>query len=68
MEKFFKSSIYLVVKIITCHNNSEKSSTEKKVIHKSSGHSMFKQCSFDTRETSLIVTEVKIVWKSFVKA
>ena len=37
----------LLEKINTCHNNTEKSSTNKINQHTPSGYSLFKHCSFD---------------------
>ena len=53
--------------MITCHNNSAKSSTEKKVMHKASGHSMFTQCSFDSRENKLDCYRGKDCLEKFCK-
>ena len=55
----------LFEKMHSCQNNPEKTYTEKKAKHASSGYSLFTNCLFD--EVYLIATEVKIVWKSFVK-
>ena len=41
---------YLLKKISTCHNNPEKCYTEKKTLHKTSGYSIFTNCSFDSTE------------------
>ena len=57
----------LLEKMHSCQNNLEKSCTEKKTKHTPSGYSLFTNCSFDATKISLIVTEVKIVWKDFVK-
>ena len=38
---------YLLKEICTCSNNSDKSYTEKKAIHKPSGYSLVTCCSFD---------------------
>ena len=43
---------FLLEKISTRYNNSEKSSTTKKIEHTLSGYLMFTQCSFDAKETS----------------
>ena len=51
----------------TCHNNPEKSSTAKINMHTPSGYSLFTNCSFDLTKTNLIVTEVKNVWKGFIR-
>ena len=42
----------LLEKIDTCHNNPEKSYTEKKVRHKPSGYSLVTCCSFDKTKTT----------------
>ena len=55
----------LFEKMHSCQNNPEKTYTEKKAKYTSSGYSLFTNCLFD--EVYLIATEVKIVWKSFVK-
>ena len=49
------------------HNNLEKSSTTKINEHTSSGYSLFIHCSIDAKKISLIVIEVKTVWKGFVR-
>ena len=54
----------LLEKMHLCQNNPEKSYTEKNTKHTHSGYSVFTNCSFDP---NLIVTNAKIVWKSFVK-
>ena len=58
----------LLEKMLSCQNNPEKSSTEKKLsIHLLVTHCL--QIVHLTQEkTNLIVTKVKIVWKSFVKS
>ena len=43
----------LLEKIITSHNNPEKSSTTKINKHTPSGYSLFTQCSFDTTKNKL---------------
>ena len=43
----------LLEKISTCHNNLEQSYTDKKTIHKASGHSIFTQRSFDSTKYNL---------------
>ena len=43
----------LLEKIITSHNNPEKSSTTKINKHTRSGYSLFTQCSFDTTKNKL---------------
>ena len=48
------------------NNNIEESYTEKKAKHEPSGWAMFTRCSFDKKE-NLIITEEKIVLKSYVK-
>ena len=57
----------LLEKMSTCHNNPKKSSTTKINKYKPFGYSLFTQCSFDATKKSLIVIEVKIVWKRFVR-
>ena len=42
----------LLEKIDTCHNNPEKSYTEKKAKHKPSGYSLVTYCSFDKTKTA----------------
>ena len=37
----------------TCHNNPEKSSTDKMNIHAPSGYSLFTNCSFDSTKNKL---------------
>ena len=56
----------LVEKISTCHNNLEKSSTPKIKEHTPSGYSLFIHCSFIQQKIKLIITEAKIVCKTFV--
>ena len=43
----------LLEKIDTCHNNPEKSYTEKKAKHKPSGYSLVTCCSFDKTKTTV---------------
>ena len=43
----------LLKKELSCENNPEKSYTEKKVKHESSGWAMFAKCSFDEKENKL---------------
>ena len=43
----YADSECLLRKISTCMNNHEKSYTEKKAIHRPSGYSLVKCCSFD---------------------
>ena len=43
----------LLEKIYSCQNNSEKSYTEKKTEHTSSGCSLFTNCSFDSTKNKL---------------
>ena len=58
----------LLEKIRSCQNNPEKSYREKKKTkHTPSDYSLFTNCLFDAAKISFIVTEAKIVWKSFVK-
>ena len=47
-----------------CQKNSEKSYTQRKAKHKTSGYSLSLICSFDEEKTNLI--EEKIVLKGFV--
>ena len=55
-------------RIDTCHNSPKKSSATKINKCTLSGYSLFIHCSFDaTIIISLIIIEVKSVWKSFVK-
>ena len=42
----------MLEKIDTCHNNPEKSYTEKKAKHKPSGYSLVTYCSFDKTKTA----------------
>ena len=51
----------------TCQSNFEKSSTIKTNEHTPSGYSLFTHSSFDLTKISLIVIEVKTVWKGFVR-
>ena len=44
---------FLLEKISTCHNNPEKSSTNKINKHTASGYSLFRHCSFDTTTNKL---------------
>ena len=58
----------LLERIDTCHNSPKKSSATKINKYALSGYSSFTHCSFDaTIIISLIIVEVKTVWKSFVK-
>ena len=57
----------LLEKMSTCHNNPKNSSTTKINKHTPSGYSLFTHCSLDFKKISLIVIEVKIVWKGFVR-
>ena len=50
----------LLEKMHSCQNYPKKSYTE-------TGYLIFTHCSFDSIKTNLIVTEVKIVWKGFVR-
>ena len=43
----------LLEKMDSCQNNFEKSYTEKKIKHTSSGYSLFKSCSFDPTKNKL---------------
>ena len=60
------SSLYLK-KISICRNNPKKSSTTKISKHTAPGYSLFTHCSFDATKKNLVITEVLIVWQSFVK-
>ena len=55
----------LLEKIITCHNNLEKSSTTKINKHTRSGNSLFTQCSFDTIKHKLDCYRGRNCMKSF---
>ena len=57
----------LLEKIHSCQNNPEKSLTEKKTKHMPSGYSWFTNCSLTQQKTNLVVTDIKTVWKGFVK-
>ena len=57
----------LLDKMSTCQSNFEKSSTIKTNEHTPSGYSLFTHSSFDLTKISLIVIEVKTVWKGFVR-
>ena len=57
----------LLEKMRLCQNNPGKSYTEKKTKHTLSGYPLFINSLFDLTKRNLIVTKVKIVWKSFVK-
>ena len=58
----------LLEKIRTCYNNLEESSTTEINKHAPSGYSLFTHCSFDkTKNKLVVIIEVIIVWKSFVK-
>ena len=57
----------LLEKMHSCQNNPEKSSTEKKIKHMPSSYSLFTNCSLTQQKTNLVVTEIKTVWKGFVK-
>ena len=54
-------------KMHSCQNNFEKSYTEKKTKHTPSVYSVFASCSFDQQKRNLIITEIKTVWKGFVR-
>ena len=41
---------YLLKKLQSCQNNPEKSYTEKRAKHESSGWAMFTKCSFDNEK------------------
>ena len=55
----------LLEKMITCHNNPEKSSTTKINKHKPSGYSLFTHCSFDTTKNKLDYYRGKNCMKNF---
>ena len=57
----------LLKKMHSCQNNHKKSSTEKRIMHKASGYSIFTNFSFDSTKTNLIVMEAKTVWKDLEK-
>ena len=44
---------YLLVKMLSCQNNSNNSYTERKAIHEPSGWSIFTNCSFDKAKSKL---------------
>ena len=50
----------------TCHNNPDKSSTEKKLCMKLLVIQCLRDVHSTQQKTKLIVIEVKIVWKRFV--
>ena len=55
----------LLEKMNTCHNNPEKSSTNKINKHTPSGYSLFTHCSFDTTKNSLDYYRGKNCMKTF---
>ena len=55
----------LVEKMSTCHNNPEKSSTNKINKHTPSGYSLFTYCSFDIAENKLDLHRGKNCMKNF---
>ena len=57
----------LLKKMHSYQNGPEKSYTENKSNQTPSGYSLLTNCSFDAAKISLIVTEAKMVSKSFVK-
>ena len=57
----------LLEKINTCHNNPEKSSTNKISKHIAPGHSLLTHCSFDVTKIKLAIIEANTVRKTFVK-
>ena len=57
----------LLEKMITSHNNPEKSSTIKINEHTNSGYPLFTQCSFDLTKNNLDCYRDKDLWKSFVR-
>ena len=56
----------LLEKMSTFHDNTKMPSTTKINKYTLSGYSLFTHCSFDAIKISLIVIEVKTVWKGFV--
>ena len=57
----------LLEKLHLCHNNPEKSYTEKKTKHTHSGHSVLKNCSFDSAENKFDCYRGKECMKRFCK-
>ena len=57
----------LLKKINTCSNNSDKSYTEKKSMHKPSGYSLVKYCSFDKSKNERKYYRVEECMKIFCK-
>ena len=57
----------LLDKMITCHNNSEKSSTTKTNKHTPFGYLLFAHAHLIYYNVCFIVIEVKTVWKGFVR-
>ena len=57
----------LLEKLDTCHNNLEKSSTNKKNNHTPSGYSLFTHCSFDVTKNKLNYYRGKDSMKKFCK-
>ena len=57
----------LLQKINTCQNNPEKSYTEKKAKHKTSGYSLVKSCSFDDTKNESSYYRGKDCMKIFCK-
>ena len=57
----------LFEKMHSHQNNFEKSYTEKKIKHITSGYSLFTNCYLMKQKTNLIVTKVRTVWQGFVK-
>ena len=55
----------LLEKMSTCHNNPEKSSTNKINKHTASGYSLFTHCSFDTTKNKLDYNRGKNCMKNF---
>ena len=56
----------LLEKMITCHNNPEKSSTTKINKNTPSGYSVFTHCSFDTTKNELDYYRGKNCMKNFL--
>ena len=57
----------LLIKMNTCHNNPEKSSTSKINKHTLSGYSLFTHCSFDVTKNKLSYYKGKDCMKKFSK-
>ena len=59
--------VCLLEKMHSCQNNPEKSYTEKKTMHTSSGYSMFTHCSFDPTKNNLDCYRGKDCMEKFCK-